>query len=120
MIAGPTGTPYAGGLFEFDCFIPLEYPHKPPLMHLRTPQSRALPLVLTAAKRDILICTEQRVAEPVRTRHRSTFGPVAGGVRSLEAGDGTEGEITRAAVCAYPEHTISTALSRGPDDRPLS
>ena len=36
MIAGPTGTPYAGGLFEFDCFIPLEYPHKPPLMHLRT------------------------------------------------------------------------------------
>ena len=77
-------------------------------------------LVLTAAKRDVLICTEQPVAEPVRTRHRSTFGPVAGGVRSLEAGDGTEGEITRAAVCAYPEHTISTALSRGPDDRPLS
>ncbi|EMD42244.1 hypothetical protein CERSUDRAFT_147934, partial [Gelatoporia subvermispora B] len=36
MIAGPEGTPYAGGLFEFDCFIPLEYPHKPPLMHLRT------------------------------------------------------------------------------------
>lgn len=36
MIAGPDGTPYAGGLFEFDCFIPLEYPHTPPLMHLRT------------------------------------------------------------------------------------
>ncbi|OSD00825.1 hypothetical protein PYCCODRAFT_1478855 [Trametes coccinea BRFM310] len=36
MIAGPDGTPYAGGLFEFDCFIPLEYPNKPPLMHLRT------------------------------------------------------------------------------------
>ncbi|EKM61580.1 uncharacterized protein PHACADRAFT_204748 [Phanerochaete carnosa HHB-10118-sp] len=36
MIAGPEGTPYAGGLFEFDCFVPLEYPHKPPLMHLRT------------------------------------------------------------------------------------
>ncbi|KAI0368884.1 hypothetical protein BV20DRAFT_968673 [Pilatotrama ljubarskyi] len=36
MIAGPEGTPYAGGLFEFDCFIPLEYPNKPPLMHLRT------------------------------------------------------------------------------------
>ncbi|KAL7285064.1 hypothetical protein ACG7TL_000155 [Trametes sanguinea] len=35
MIAGPDGTPYAGGLFEFDCFIPLEYPNKPPLMHLR-------------------------------------------------------------------------------------
>ena len=36
MIAGPEGTPYAGGLFEFDCFLPLEYPHKPPMMHLRT------------------------------------------------------------------------------------
>lgn len=36
MIAGPEGTPYAGGLFEFDCFIPMEYPNTPPLMHLRT------------------------------------------------------------------------------------
>ncbi|KAI0691985.1 hypothetical protein BC835DRAFT_1521108 [Cytidiella melzeri] len=36
MIAGPEGTPYAGGLFEFDCFLTLDYPHKPPLMHLRT------------------------------------------------------------------------------------
>ncbi|KDQ63010.1 hypothetical protein JAAARDRAFT_120620, partial [Jaapia argillacea MUCL 33604] len=36
MIAGPEGTPYAGGLFEFDCFMPLEYPNKPPLMHLHT------------------------------------------------------------------------------------
>ena len=36
MIAGPEGTPYAGGLFEFNCFMSLEYPHKPLLMHLRT------------------------------------------------------------------------------------
>jgi len=36
MIAGPEGTPYAGGLFEFDCFIPMEYPNFPPHMHLRT------------------------------------------------------------------------------------
>lgn len=36
MIAGPEGTPYAGGLFEFDCFLPLDYPQKPPLVHLRT------------------------------------------------------------------------------------
>ncbi|KAJ7070570.1 hypothetical protein C8F01DRAFT_1225967 [Mycena amicta] len=36
MIAGPEGTPYAGGLFEFDCFMPLEYPATPPLVHLRT------------------------------------------------------------------------------------
>ncbi|PPQ71650.1 hypothetical protein CVT24_007841 [Panaeolus cyanescens] len=36
MIAGPAGTPYAGGLFEFDCFLPIEYPNKPPHMHLRT------------------------------------------------------------------------------------
>ncbi|EDR15233.1 uncharacterized protein LACBIDRAFT_149572, partial [Laccaria bicolor S238N-H82] len=36
MIAGPEGTPYAGGLFEFDCFTPLDYPNSPPLFHLRT------------------------------------------------------------------------------------
>ena len=36
MIAGPDGTPYAGGLFEFDCFIPIVYPNSPPLMHLKT------------------------------------------------------------------------------------
>ncbi|VDC05755.1 unnamed protein product [Peniophora sp. CBMAI 1063] len=36
LIAGPDGTPYEGGLFEFDCFIPLEYPHVPPKLHLRT------------------------------------------------------------------------------------
>ncbi|KAL0951732.1 hypothetical protein HGRIS_008406 [Hohenbuehelia grisea] len=36
MIAGPEGTPYANGLFEFDCFMPLVYPNKPPFMHLRT------------------------------------------------------------------------------------
>jgi len=36
MIAGPEDTPYAGGLFEFDCLMPLEYPHRPPLLHLCT------------------------------------------------------------------------------------
>lgn len=36
MIAGPQGTPYAGGLFEFDVFMPLTYPNSPPLVHLRT------------------------------------------------------------------------------------
>ncbi|KAJ7292799.1 hypothetical protein C8J57DRAFT_1267123 [Mycena rebaudengoi] len=36
MIAGPEDTPYSGGLFEFDCFMPLTYPETPPLMHLRT------------------------------------------------------------------------------------
>ncbi|EJD51869.1 hypothetical protein AURDEDRAFT_181457 [Auricularia subglabra TFB-10046 SS5] len=36
MIAGPEGTPYESGLFEFDCFMPLRYPHEPPQMHLRT------------------------------------------------------------------------------------
>ncbi|KAF7307392.1 UBIQUITIN-CONJUGAT-2 domain-containing protein [Mycena indigotica] len=36
MIAGPEGTPYAGGLFEFDCYMPLEYPTTPPLVYLRT------------------------------------------------------------------------------------
>jgi len=36
MIAGPDDTPYAGGLFEFDCFLPMQYPNTPPLMNLRT------------------------------------------------------------------------------------
>ncbi|KAJ7922900.1 hypothetical protein B0H13DRAFT_1982237 [Mycena leptocephala] len=36
MIAGPDDTPYSGGLFEFDCFMPLTYPSTPPLVHLRT------------------------------------------------------------------------------------
>ncbi|KAF9074993.1 hypothetical protein BDP27DRAFT_1443929 [Rhodocollybia butyracea] len=36
LIAGPDGTPYAGGLFEFDCFMPIDYPAVPPQMHLRT------------------------------------------------------------------------------------
>ncbi len=36
MIAGPEGTPYANGLFEFDCFMPLEYPRVSPQIHLCT------------------------------------------------------------------------------------
>jgi ubiquitin-protein ligase len=36
MIAGPENTPYAGGLFEFDCFLPIQYPNTPPLMNLCT------------------------------------------------------------------------------------
>ncbi|KAG7094415.1 hypothetical protein E1B28_008014 [Marasmius oreades] len=36
MIAGPTSTPYAGGLFEFDIFLPMTYPNTSPLVTLRT------------------------------------------------------------------------------------
>jgi len=36
MIAGPENTPYAGGLFEFDCFLPMQYPNSPPSMNLCT------------------------------------------------------------------------------------
>ncbi|KAF9786880.1 hypothetical protein BJ322DRAFT_1052442 [Thelephora terrestris] len=36
MIAGPENTPYTGGLFEFDCFLPMQYPNVPPLMTLCT------------------------------------------------------------------------------------
>ncbi|GAA5980097.1 hypothetical protein JCM11641_006915 [Rhodosporidiobolus odoratus] len=36
LIAGPADSPYAGGLFEFDMFIPLEYPNKSPSCWLRT------------------------------------------------------------------------------------
>lgn len=36
MIAAPEDTPYAGGLFLFDVFLPTEYPNKPPLCNLQT------------------------------------------------------------------------------------
>ncbi|GAA6043850.1 hypothetical protein JCM8097_007237 [Rhodosporidiobolus ruineniae] len=36
LIAGPEGSPYAGGLFEFDVFLPLTYPQVPPQCWLRT------------------------------------------------------------------------------------
>ncbi|BGP43102.1 hypothetical protein JCM10449v2_007126 [Rhodotorula kratochvilovae] len=36
LIAGPEDSPYAGGLFEFDIFLPLQYPQVSPLCWLRT------------------------------------------------------------------------------------
>lgn len=36
MIAGPENTPYSGGLFEFNCFLPMQYPNVPPLINLCT------------------------------------------------------------------------------------
>ncbi|KAF8588347.1 hypothetical protein K439DRAFT_1335558 [Ramaria rubella] len=36
LIAGPEGTPYAGGLFEFHCLLPLEYPNVSPKVNLET------------------------------------------------------------------------------------
>ncbi|KAK4700304.1 hypothetical protein P7C70_g5944, partial [Phenoliferia sp. Uapishka_3] len=36
LIAGPEGTPYAGGLFEFDIFVPLQYPQVAPKCWLKT------------------------------------------------------------------------------------
>ncbi|KAK7038770.1 hypothetical protein VNI00_010655 [Paramarasmius palmivorus] len=36
IIAGPQSTPYAGGLFEFDIYLPSTYPNTPPLVNLRT------------------------------------------------------------------------------------
>ncbi|GAA6009174.1 hypothetical protein JCM11491_005781 [Sporobolomyces phaffii] len=36
LIAGPEGTPYEGGLFEFDVFIPLQYPQVCPQVWLMT------------------------------------------------------------------------------------
>lgn len=60
MIAGPEGTPYAGGLFEvripwalssslltppvpqFDIFVPMQYPNTPPLVWLKTTGGESL------------------------------------------------------------------------------
>ncbi|GAA5933474.1 hypothetical protein JCM3775_000705 [Rhodotorula graminis] len=36
LIAGPEHSPYAGGLFEFDIFLPLQYPQVSPTCWLRT------------------------------------------------------------------------------------
>ncbi|KAH7311467.1 ubiquitin-conjugating enzyme/RWD-like protein [Stachybotrys elegans] len=36
LIAGPVGTPYEYGLFEFDLFCTASYPTKPPVMEFRT------------------------------------------------------------------------------------
>lgn len=36
LIVGPGGSPYEGGLFEFDLLCPADYPNSPPMMHFRT------------------------------------------------------------------------------------
>ncbi|KAK4207753.1 hypothetical protein QBC37DRAFT_405897 [Rhypophila decipiens] len=36
LFVGPSGTPYEGGLFEFDLFCGANFPDKPPQMQLRT------------------------------------------------------------------------------------
>lgn len=36
LITGPEGTPYSGGCFIFDIFLPTQYPHVPPMVKLCT------------------------------------------------------------------------------------
>ena len=36
LISGPTGSPYALGLYEFDIFLPDSYPETPPLVKFKT------------------------------------------------------------------------------------
>ena len=36
VITGPTGTPYCGGVFEFDVYFPADYPQSPPLLYFET------------------------------------------------------------------------------------
>jgi baculoviral IAP repeat-containing protein 6 len=38
LIAGPEGTPYENGLFEFDLWCTAEFPYKPPRMFFRGAQ----------------------------------------------------------------------------------
>ncbi len=42
LIVGPAGTPYEGGLFEFDLLCPANFPLSPPLMRLRTTGKRSV------------------------------------------------------------------------------
>ncbi|GAB0491870.1 hypothetical protein MMPV_003125 [Pyropia vietnamensis] len=37
LVVGPLETPYAGGLFRFDLYIPSDYPVRPPRVHLASP-----------------------------------------------------------------------------------
>ncbi|XP_023334729.1 uncharacterized protein LOC111706168 [Eurytemora carolleeae] len=36
IITGPEGTPYTGGVYEFDIYFPSKYPHSPPKVQFRT------------------------------------------------------------------------------------
>jgi baculoviral IAP repeat-containing protein 6 len=36
LITGPVGTPYAMGVFEFDLYLPPQYPRVPPKVHFLT------------------------------------------------------------------------------------
>jgi len=36
IITGPEGTPYTGGIYEFDIYFPNKYPSVPPKVHFRT------------------------------------------------------------------------------------
>ncbi|KAL7275576.1 hypothetical protein RUND412_001473 [Rhizina undulata] len=36
LIVGPSGTPYEGGLYEFDVWAPMEYPNGPPFCQFKT------------------------------------------------------------------------------------
>lgn len=42
LIAGPEGTPYENGLFEFDLWCTAEFPYKPPQMFFRGTQGGQL------------------------------------------------------------------------------
>ena len=35
-MAGPVDTPYAGGVFRFEIFLPIDYPMVPPMVHFLT------------------------------------------------------------------------------------
>jgi ubiquitin-conjugating enzyme E2 N len=36
QMRGPTGTPYEGGVFKYEIFLPLDYPMTPPHVHFLT------------------------------------------------------------------------------------
>ena len=43
MIHSMQGTPYEGGFYHGTIMFPVEYPHKPPSIRMKTPNGRFIP-----------------------------------------------------------------------------
>lgn len=54
VISGPVDTPYEGGLFVFDVFLPPNYPADPPLVQIVTTGQGTVRWVVTSVVAEVL------------------------------------------------------------------